>query len=349
MGQISFIGLDLRELQTSLKQKRKSYKQDKILENEEQKQTIKVGVSSCLMGQQVRFDSGHKKNSYINDSLTTYFDFIPFCPEVDIGLGVPREPIRLVNLDDDIRCIGTKTQDLDVTEKLKQSADRQKLWHKDLCGYILKKDSPSCGMERVKVYKGNFPERNGSGLYAEKMMANFPYMPVEEEGRLGDATLRENFIRRVYIYSRWRELSETRFSYGNLQKFHARHKYIFMSHNQVLARELGGWLSKNGQLDSEDLKTTYLLKMTELLKQAATRRNHTNTLQHIQGYLKDELTRADKQELTENIEEYRKGRLPLIVPITLLRHHFMHHPNEYIGESYYLKPYPGELMLMNGV
>jgi len=167
-------------------------------------EVIKVGISSCLLGEQVRFDSGHKKNAYVTGILNDYFDFVSFCPEVSIGLSIPRQPIRLVSVEGEVRCVGTKDSTLDVTEKLYAVAEEQKSWHGDLCGYILKKASPSCGMERVKLYEGEMPTRNGVGLYAKKLMDNFPNLPVEEEGRLEDAHLRENFIQRVFIYSRWR-------------------------------------------------------------------------------------------------------------------------------------------------
>lgn len=318
----------------------------------EEIQQIKIGVSSCLMGENVRFDSGHKKNSYITGILSNYFNFTPFCPEVSIGLGTPRETIRLVNVDDEVRCVGTKTVDLDVTEKLYQSAEDQKGWHADLSGYILKKDSPSCGMERVKLYKGiekgQMAEKTGIGIYAKRLMENFPNLPVEEEGRLGDAKLRENFIQRVYIYTRWQAMEAEGFSLAKLQTFHAQHKYIFMSHNQSLARTLGSSLANSDQ-EIDLLAQEYLSSMMILLKSIATRKNHVNTLQHIQGYLKNDLDAGDKEELRATIEDYHKGLLPLIVPITLLRHHFRRNPKSYIANSYYLQPHPGEMMLLNHI
>ena len=313
---------------------------------------IRIGISSCLMGENVRFDSGHKKNAYVTGILDNYFEFSPFCPEVSIGLGIPRETIRLVNVDDEIRCVGTKSADLDVTEKLYQSADDQKNWHAELSGYILKKDSPSCGMERVKLYKGiekgQMAEKSGIGLYAKRLMENFPYLPVEEEGRLGDAKLRENFIQRVYIYARWRLMEQGGFTLAGLQAFHAKHKYIFMSHNQNLGRTLGASLA-NSTLEISALALEYLASMMTLLKSTATRKNHVNTLQHIQGYLKSELDTGDKEELRATIEDYHKNLLPLIVPVTLLRHHFRRHPKGYIENSYYLQPHPGEMMLLNHI
>lgn len=317
--------------------------------NQESLEKIKIGVSSCLMGEKVRFDSGHKRNAYINGILSEFFEFTGYCPEVEIGLSIPREPIRLINLNGDIRCVGVKNPGLDVTGDLYRSADEQKDWHRELCGYILKKGSPSCGMERVRLYKGDIPDRIGVGLYAKRMMQNFPDLPVEEEGRLEDPVLRENFIQRVYIYSRWRKLTAQKLSMKALTEFHARHKYIYMSHNQSMAKQLGSWLAENYQTDLTVLSGQYQSKMMALLKHAATRKNHVNTLQHIQGYLKKHLGADDKLELTTTISQYRKGLLPLIVPITLLRHHFRHKPDQYISDSYYMQPHPAELMLLNNL
>jgi uncharacterized protein YbgA (DUF1722 family)/uncharacterized protein YbbK (DUF523 family) len=315
----------------------------------EELEKIKVGISSCLMGQKVRFDSGHKRNAYINNILSNYFEFTAYCPEVDIGLGIPREPVRLLEINAQIRCVSTRNADLDVTDALCKSADKQIDWHQQLCGYILKKDSPSCGMERVRLYKGEIPERVGTGVYAQRLMQNFPELPVEEEGRLEDSLLRENFIQRVYIYSRWKKLMTAQYSFRELNEFHARHKYIYMSHNQTLTRELGSWLAENHKNDMSRVAPQYLSRMMKLLKHVATRKNHVNTLQHIQGYLKKHLKEDDKMELTENIDQYRRGLLPLIVPITLLRHHFRHYPNAYISNSYYMQPHPAELMLLNSL
>jgi uncharacterized protein YbbK (DUF523 family) len=168
---------------------------------------IKVGISSCLLGEQVRYDGGHRKNDYITDVLADYFEFLPFCPEVSIGLGIPRETIRLELINDEVRCVGSETANLDVTEQLYSAADNEKIWHQDLCGYIFKRGSPSCGMEKVKLYTDKEVSRNGVGLYAQRLMQNFPYLPVEEEGRLEDPRLRENFIQRVYLLSRWKRLN----------------------------------------------------------------------------------------------------------------------------------------------
>lgn len=312
-------------------------------------QNIKIGISSCLLGANVRFDSGHKKNAYITGVLQDYFEFMPFCPEVEIGLGIPREPIRLLNINNEIRCQGTKNNELDVTDKLFDIAEKQKPWHDELCGYIVKKDSPSCGMERVKVYSKGIPEKKGVGLYAKRLIENFPFLPIEEEGRLEDAHLRENFIQRVYIYARWKEMLQQPITLSRLQAFHAAHKYIFMSHDQIKAKELGAILAVTKNADMDALAVNYLESMMNVLKITASRNSHVNTLHHIQGYLKKYLDADDKQELTSMIKDYRQGLLPLIVPITLLRHHFRRHPHDYITQSYYMSPHPGELMLLNTI
>ncbi|MGB1263988.1 MAG: YbgA family protein, partial [Cognaticolwellia sp.] len=310
---------------------------------------ISIGISSCLLGHKVRFDSGHKQNSYINNTLSEYFDFIPFCPEVDIGLGVPREAIRLVLIDEQVHCVGAKTPELDVTQALKDSAKQQASWQQHLSGYILKKDSPSCGMERVRLYKGNMPDRVGVGIFAQALMDKFPHLPVEEEGRLGDAILRENFIQRVFIYARWQKMLAQPFSMQALMHFHAQHKYIFMSHDQNLAKALGRRLGQPDKENDAELLNDYLQDMMVILKIRASRKNHVNTLQHIQGYLKNSISADDKAELVDIITQYRDGLLPLIVPITLLRHHFRRFPNDYITDSYYMKPHPKELMLLNSL
>lgn len=308
---------------------------------------IPVGISSCLLGEQVRFDGGHKNNSYIVQTLGQYFDFRPFCPEVSIGLGIPREPIRLVEQSGEIRCIGTKDTTLDVTAKLTECADEQRSWQHSLCGYILKKDSPSCGMERVKVYRNDQPQKSGVGLYAQQMMRNFPHLPVEEEGRLGDPVLRENFIQRVFIFQRWKRLLSQEAGVSAITEFHARHKLTLMSHDQNHYRRLGQMVSTISQWEINEFCRRYLTSLMPILKIPATRKNHVNVLQHIQGYLKRDLDKEDKKELNETIEQYRKGLLPLIVPITLFRHHFRKCPNEYIENSYYMNPHPAELMLLN--
>ncbi|TNF86917.1 MAG: DUF1722 domain-containing protein [Gammaproteobacteria bacterium] len=315
----------------------------------ETRDKLLIGVSSCLVGEKVRFDGGHKQSRYILDTLGRFFSFRPFCPEMAIGLGVPRETIRLADIGGQRRAIGNKTADLDVTDALIESAQAQRNWHQQIYGYIVKKDSPSCGMERVRVYHGEQPQRNGIGLYTETMMRNFPALPVEEEGRLGDPVLREGFIKRVFIYKRWQDMLADGIDWSALTEFHARHKLILYSHNQELGRGLGRELAAAHDQPIEDYAPRYLNQLMQLLKISAKRSNHVNVLEHIRGYLKKELDKDDKKELSDSIEKYRLGLLPLIVPITLLRHHFRKYPNDYIDRSYYMRPHPDELMLLNSL
>ena len=306
---------------------------------------IPIGISSCLLGENVRFDGGHKRDAYINGTLSDYFEFHPFCPEIAIGLGVPRPTIHLIKTDNQIHCVGVKDLAMDVTERLRDYANELTPVHSGLCGYILKKDSPSCGMERVKVYTNNQPHREGVGIYAQTLMANNPLLPIEEEGRLGDAGLRENFIQRVYVYYRWQTLLKEGLSVAKLTRFHARHKLIIMSHGDY--QPLGKLLATATAGNLTQVADEYILKLMTLLKKVVTRGQHVNVLQHIQGYLKKELTADDKAELGEIFERYYSGELPLIVPITLLKHHFRKASDAYIEQSFYMSPYPQELNLIS--
>ncbi len=311
---------------------------------------IPVGISSCLVGEKVRYDGGHKSNSYIIKTLGRYFEFQTFCPELDIGLGVPRKPIRLSRKGSGrVRCVPVDQPGSDFTEALMRSAERHSAWHGTLCGYILKKDSPSCGMERVKLWGDGMPVREGTGIYSAEMMSNFPAMPVEEEGRLGDAVLRENFIQRVFVMHRWFQLVDRGLKLRELLAFHASHKMIIMSHDQNSNRQLGQMLAAVTKDNVNDIANRYLLQLMQTLKTPATRGNHVNVLQHIQGHLKKPLAAADKAELVEAVEKYRLGLLPLIVPLTLLSHFFRRYPDNYISNSWYMNPYPEELSLHNNI
>lgn len=319
------------------------------MSNETEAEKIPVGISSCLIGEEVRFNGGHKLDNYVDKTLGQYFDYRPFCPEVDIGLGVPRKPIRLVRRDDAIHCVDIEAGTENYTDALLDSAERQKSGQGELCGYILKKDSPSCGMERVKVYEGSRPARDGVGIFAKRLMENFPEMPVEEEGRLGDPVLRENFIQRVYVMFRWKALLEEGLSVNGLVDFHARHKLILMSHCQKTYRELGPLVASARKDTVESVATEYIQRLMPALKLRASRGNHVNVLQHIQGYLRASLDADDRAELKESIENYHSGQLPLIVPITLLNHHFRRNPDDYILRSWYMQPYPAEMSLQNRI
>ena len=319
-------------------------------ENELLLEKIRVGVSSCLLGQEVRFDGGHKRDNYLTGTLSGYFDFIPFCPEAAVGLGIPRQPIRLVRRGEEIRAVGVRTPELDPTDQLAAFAERTARQLGEISGYILKKDSPSCGMERVKIYNDKgMPERKGVGIYAGVLMQRLPLLPVEEEGRLGDAVLRENFIERVFVYHRWQRLVRKGLSAKGLIEFHSDHKFLILSHQQKAYRELGRLVANAGGSDLEKLAGEYVAILMNALKRPARPRKHVNVLEHLLGFLKEHLDKSDREEMAETIAQYREGLLPLIVPITLIRHHFRRHPDPYIQRQYYLSPHPKELMLRNSI
>lgn len=314
-----------------------------------------LGISSCLLGNAVRFDSGHKHNAYITQSLGEYFEFVPVCPEVAAGLGIPRPPIHLVKQQGEIRLLHVKNHQVDVTAALQAASDHLLAEPKlaQLSGFILKKDSPSCGMERVKVYPefatGQAPERSGIGLFAASLQKTFPNLPVEEEGRLCDPILRENFIGRVFVYQRWQTLLQATLTAHTLLQFHADHKYLIMAHDQAGLRSLGQLLAQAGKVDLSQLHAQYIQTLMQILSKCASRGQQANVLTHLLGYLSTHLEREDKAELVEMITQYQQGYLPLIVPITLLKHHFRKHPHPYIERQYYLKPHPSELMLLNSI
>lgn len=314
-----------------------------------------LGISSCLLGNTVRFDGGHKHNAYITASLGEYLEFIPFCPELSAGLGTPRPPIHLVKRGQNLHALNVKNHSIDLTEAL-TSTSQQLLAQAavtQLSGFILKKDSPSCGMERVKVFDEQAtsqpPERTGIGLFATALQHAYPNLPLEEEGRLCDPVLRENFIGRVFVYQRWQKLTQQAPTANALVEFHADHKYLIMAHSQTGLRELGQLVAQAGKTDLAALQQQYIQKLMQILTRKATRGQQANVLSHLMGYLPEHLERDDRAELVEMIQHYQQGYLPLIVPITLLKHHFRKHPHPYIERQYYLKPHPSELMLLNAI
>lgn len=315
---------------------------------------IRVGVSSCLLGQRVRYDGGHKHDAYITRTLGQYFEFVPLCPEAGIGLGVPRPAMRLVRRGDAVRVVQIQSPDSDHTEALQQYREVVRDTLQQVCGYILKKGSPSCGMERVRVYDPTMPDkppqRDGMGLFARGLREAFPCLPLEEEGRLCDPVLRENFVGRVYVYHRWRRLEQAGVTAAGLVDFHADHKYILMAHDQQLAQAMGRLVASAGAAAAmQPLVADYLRLLMTALGKPASRGQHANVLLHLMGYLKTALDKSDRKELLETIQRYQAGLFPLIVPLTLLRHHFRRHPQPYINRQHYLNPHPGELMLLNHV
>jgi uncharacterized protein YbgA (DUF1722 family)/uncharacterized protein YbbK (DUF523 family) len=312
---------------------------------------IRVGISACLLGQEVRFDGGHKRDRYITDTLGRFFEWVPVCPEVEMGLGTPRETLRLEGDPEAPRLVFGKTRG-DMTDQMQiwTRPRLETLAEADLSGYILKSDSPSCGMERVRVYgAGGVPSRDGVGIYARMLMERFPLLPVEEEGRLHDLPIRENFVERMFCYRRWRDLLGEGLTRGKLVAFHAAHKLLLLAHSPRHYQELGRLVAAAKQYSMKDLEARYGDLFMTGLKVKATAKKHTNVMQHILGYLKKELDVRDKAELLSVIGDYYKGLVPLVVPLTLFKHHLARIPVPYIQDQVYLTPHPKELMLRNHV
>jgi uncharacterized protein YbgA (DUF1722 family)/uncharacterized protein YbbK (DUF523 family) len=311
---------------------------------------LRIGISSCLLGDEVRFDGGHKRDHFLTQTLAPFVEWVRVCPEVEVGMGVPRETLRLVRAGGDTRMITTRTG-IDHTAAMRKYAERKtrQLAGMDLRGYVLKKDSPSCGMERVKVYDGTAAARTGVGTYAEVLKARFPVLPIEEEGRLHDAVLRENFIERVFAYDRLRTLFEGRWTVGSLVAFHTAHKMALLAHSTTAYQALGRLVASAAGLPRADLQRDYEQGFMATLTRPATTRRHTNVLMHMAGHLKKRLDEASTRELHGSIDEYRRGLVPLVVPLTLMRHHVRVHAIAYLAGQTYLEPHPRELMLRNHV
>ena len=311
---------------------------------------IPVGVSSCLLGQAVRYDGGHKHDRYLTGVLGRYFEYVAWCPEALAGLGVPRPPIRLAGDPGAPRAVRVADASVDVTDALLAAARRATPEMGALRGYVFKRGSPSCGMERVKVYgtPGKSP-RMGRGLFARAVMQAYPLLPCEEEGRLNDAPLRESFVERVFAYDRWLRTMAQGCTPGRLVAFHTRHKLLLLSHSEVHYRAAGRLVAEAGRRDRDrgQLAREYLATFMEGMRRRATRRRHTNVLQHLAGYLKRTLDEGDRRALAGIIEEYRSGAVPLVVPIRFLRHHFRRSPDRYVEMQHYLEPYPDDLGLRN--
>jgi uncharacterized protein YbgA (DUF1722 family)/uncharacterized protein YbbK (DUF523 family) len=312
---------------------------------------IRLGVSSCLMGQKVRFDGGHKRDRYLVNVLGRWVTWVPVCPEIEIGMGIPRPTIRLVGTVERPSLVDPKNGE-DFTERMQVYSEKRvgELIEQDLDGYVLKRKSPSCGMERVPVYgKGGSPNHKGSGIYARVLMERWPHLPVEEEGRLNDPVLRENFIERVFCRNRWRRLVQQGLSRARLIEFHTAHKMVLRSHNEAGYRRLGRLLGSAGTIPDEQLYAEYEQEFHTTLATRSTRKRHTNVLYHVLGYLKRVLGPDEKQELVGLIQDYRNELVPLVVPVTLLRHHVHLHRIDYMRGQLYLEPHPKELMLRNRV
>ena len=308
---------------------------------------IRLGVSACLLGDHVRYDGGHKRDAYLLSLFGPFVEWVKVCPEVESGLTTPRESMRLVGDEGRLRMVTVKTG-IDHTDVMTEYSHRRvkALASEHLCGYVLKKDSPSCGMARVKVYKGSGPPtKTGTGVFAAALGERFPELPVEEEGRLADTHLRENFVERVFAYRRLVDLFDGRWTIGDLVRFHTAHKLVLMAHSVTAYTRLGRLVAQAKSLPRAALREDYCAAFMQALAVIATRQRHTNVLQHMLGYFKRTLDADSRGELLGLIEGYRVGRQPLIAPVTLFRHHIRRLGVEYLAGQVYLDPHPAELML----
>jgi len=312
---------------------------------------IRVGVSSCLLGEHVRYDGGHKHDRYITDILGRFFSFLPVCPEVGCGLPVPREAMRLEGDPSEPRLM-TRQSRIDRTGQMAAycAGKLPELEDADLCGFIFKKDSPSSGLFRVKVYgPSGIPATSGSGLFAAAVARHFPLLPLEEEGRLNDPAIRENFIERVFSCRRWKDFLCSNPGLGDLVEFHSRHKLLMMSHSTQIYHEMGTLVAHGREMKLEELFRRYEELLMRGLALHATARKNTNVLMHIMGYFKKQLSPDEKSELLETVMQYHDRLVPLLVPLTLLKHYVKKYDQSYLKQQIYLAPHPAELMLRNHV
>ena len=311
---------------------------------------IKVGVSACLIGEKVRYDGAHKQDHYITDILGQFVDLVPLCPEVEYGLPVPREPMRLVGTPENPRLVTIHTG-IDHTEGMKKwtKGKLNGLAKEELCGFIFKSRSPSSGMQGVKVYnEKGVPGKNGVGIFAGAFIKRFPLIPATDDERLNDPGLRENFIERVFVFNRWLEFLKKGGRAGNLLEFHTNHKLSMLVHSPKHAAILGKYIAGSKGYAGR-LNDVYIETMMDGLQLMVTTKKNTNAHFHIMGYFKKQLTADEKQELLEIIENYLKGLIPFIVPITMLNHYAKKYDQPYLEKQVYLNPHPLELMLRNHI
>jgi uncharacterized protein YbgA (DUF1722 family)/uncharacterized protein YbbK (DUF523 family) len=312
---------------------------------------IKLGISACLLGENVRYDGGHKLDKFIKETLGQYVEYVAVCPEVECGLGIPRESMHLEGETDAPRLVTTRTK-VDLTRRMVNWAQKRvrELEKEDLCGFIFKSDSPSSGMERVKIYNENkMPVKKGVGIFAGIFMDYFPVLPVEDEGRLHGPDLRENFIERIFAFRRWRESLKNTKGRESLLHFHTTHKLLILSHSTKHYQIMGKLVADQKKIPLTELRGKYEILLLEALSLRATSKKHTNVLQHMMGYFKEQLSADEKAELLEIIGDYHKGFVPLVVPVTLIKHYARKYRQNYLTEQVYLNPHPTELKLRNHV
>ena len=295
--------------------------------------------------EKVRFDASNKPSKFCLNELSQHVTFKSFCPEVAIGLPIPRATIRQIKKNELIT-VSRPDGSGEVTEALAAYGKKVASVTKHLSGYIFCAKSPSCGMERVKVYspEGNSLKSNGIGVFANEIMKANPLLPCEENGRLNDALIRENFIARVYAYKHWQQLNESGLTKHKLTSFHSQYKYTVMSHDLIAYKQLGQLLAR-ADMPLAEMADKYISGLMQALKTLATRKKHANTLAHIQGYFSKQLQVNERQELTQHIHDYREGLVPLMAPLTLIKHYLLQYPKDYLAKQAYLSPYPEQLRL----
>lgn len=311
----------------------------------------RLGISACLLGEKVRFDGGHKQDAFLCQTLGRFVEWVPVCPEIEVGMGVPRETVRLIGSGSDPKMIAERSgKDWTMAMKRFAAIRTKDLAELKLSGYVFKKNSPSCGVERVRLYDAkNMPSRHGRGIFAATVMKTLPLLPVEEEGRLNDLALRENFVERVFAYHRWQSALAGAKSARVLVDFHTRHKFLLLAHSERHYRRLGRLVAGIGKNSLRATYEEYGQNFMEGLAVRASAKKHANVLDHLMGYFSEELSAAERRELVELIREFRTGLLPLIAPITLMQHYVKKYEVAYLADQMYLDPAPKELIPRNYV
>ena len=311
---------------------------------------LRIGVSSCVIGEEVRWNGGHSRQRYLTDMLGPFVEYVPVCPEVEVGMGVPRPTVRLVREGETIRMIDPKNE-VDWTSSMNRlSRSRASdLAGEDLSGFVLKKDSPTCGVFRVRIYTDTGVERNGRGLFADALIQRMPNLPIEEEGRLNDARIRENFVERIFAYRRVKDLFRPRWTVGDVVAFHTCEKLLLRAHDERGYRELGKLVAGAKSVPRAAFADDYADRFMAIMKRPATVAKQVNVLQHMVAFLRWDDDEVGRAEMREAIADYKAGLVPLIVPVTLIRHLASRHDRQILLDSSYLSPHPKELMLRNHV
>jgi uncharacterized protein YbgA (DUF1722 family)/uncharacterized protein YbbK (DUF523 family) len=312
---------------------------------------VRLGISSCLLGDPVRWNAGHKLDRFLANTLGQFVDYVPVCPEVEAGFGVPRESMRLVGDPEKPRLITFKSKTDQTDQMLRWARKRVKeLEKEDLHGFIFKSDSPSSGMIRVKVYtEKGMPVKKGVGMFAREFMAHFPLIPAEDDGRLHDPHIRENFVERIFALRRWRQTVENGKNMGNLVDFHTRNKLLILSHSPKHYKVMGKLVAEGKPMPLKELYAQYETTLMEALALKASPKKHLNVLQHLMGYFKKQLSKDEKQELLDVFDRYRREFVPLVVPLTLINHFVRKYDQPYLKLQTYLNPHPVELKLRTHV